>query len=259
MKYIYVTITATPCFTGRFIRTITNSNYNHVSLCFEPTLKELYSFARRYKSTPFCGGFVKESANRYKQKGRVAKLLLHKIPVTDEEYDNIILRIEDFLYNNEEYVYNNLAAVMSLLHLKIQVKNSYTCVEFVAEQLKDLSALKRRLTKKFYSIDSLREALSPFLVYSGRFPIEDGDWGDDRFNQKLSVKDIISEELSDGRKLATNLVVTVYPEMRDMVKSAGESVSNSAKNGYRQVKKQYRNVKNSYFPKKGGNLHGKNT
>lgn len=213
MKHIYVTVTATPCFTGRFIRTVTNSNYNHVSISFEPTLKELYSFARRYKSTPFCGGFVKESPRRYRHGGRRAKLLLFKIPVSNDEYTYMLDRIKDFMKNNKDYVYNNLSAVMSLLHLKIKVKNSYTCVEFVSEQLKQLSSLRDRMTKDFYTVNSLKDALSPFLVYEGRFPVYRNDWGDDLFNKRLSVMDIIGEELSDYRKLVTNLVVTLYDEM----------------------------------------------
>jgi len=211
MKNIYVAITATPCFTGRFIRAITNSSYNHVSICFEPTLKELYSFARRYKSTPFCGGFVKESSNRYRQKGRVAKLLLYRIPMTDVEYSEMADRLEIFMKNNREYVYNNLSAVMSLLHLRMQVKNSYTCVEFVTEQLSYLSSLGGVLKEKFYSIDSLKAALSDFLIYSGPFPTGSHGWGDDTFNHKLSVGRIIREEYTDNKKLLSNFIFTIYP------------------------------------------------
>lgn len=212
MEHIYVAVTATPCFTGRFIRTVTNSGYNHVSLCFEPSLKQMYSFARRYKSTPFCGGFVCESQNRYRQKGRVAKLQLFKIPVSDEEYEDIHCRIREFFANNSDYVYNNLSAVISLLHLNIKVKNSYTCVEFATEQLKSLIALKGVLVKRFYSVDSLRRALAPFLVYSGPFPIGTEGWGEDEFNKKLSVRRIIREEYSDNKKLISNLIITLAPE-----------------------------------------------
>lgn len=217
MEYIYVAITATPCFTGRFIRTITNSAYNHVSICFEPSLREMYSFARRYKSTPFCGGFVRESSNRYRQKGRVAKLLLFKVPISDREYADIENRLRNFIENNKDYVYNNLSAVMSLLHLKIKVRNSYTCVEFATEQLSRLSAFRGRLKGDFYSIDSLKEALSPFLVYSGPFPTKKQGWGEDRFDKKLSLSDIIGEEYRDNKKLLSNFIVTVCPSFGEMM------------------------------------------
>jgi len=215
MEHIYVAITATPCFTGRFIRAITNSNYNHVSICFEPTLREMYSFARRYRSTPFCGGFVKESSNRYRQNGRVAKLLLFKIPISEGELSEMQRRLSEFICNNRDYVYNNLSAVMSLLHLKLKVKNSYTCVEFVTEQLSHLSALNGRLEGNFHSIDSLKGALSPFLMYSGPFPIGKHGWGDDTFNQRLSLSGIIGEEYSDNKKLIKNFIFTLYPRAEE--------------------------------------------
>lgn len=227
MKYIYAAVTATPCFTGRFIRTVTNSDYNHVSLCLDPKLEEMYSFARRYKSTPFCGGFVRESSNRYKQNGRIAKLLLYKIPTSDEEYHSIEARLKKFIRDNSDYVYNNLSAVMSLLHLKMKVKNSYTCVEFASELLGDLESLKPYLGGNFYSIDSLRAALTPFLVYEGPFPVGRHDWGNDRFNQKLSVAKIIHEEYSDGKKLAQNLVFTLLaPQNTDKINKKGGTATN---------------------------------
>lgn len=224
MKYIYAAVTSTPCFTGRLIRTVTNSDYNHVSLCLDPKLEEMYSFARRYRSTPFCGGFVRESSNRYKQKGRVAKLLLYKIPVSDDEYLDLENKLKKFIHDNSDYVYNNLSAVMSLLHLKMKVKNSYTCVEFASELLSNLESMKPTLTRKFYSIDSLRTALAPFLAYEGPFPVGKHGWGNDSFNQKLSAAKIIHEEYSDGKKLVQNLVFTLFTP--DNTNSIGKNKNN---------------------------------
>lgn len=64
MKTIYVMFSSTHKTTGRFIRAVTQFDYNHVSVGFNPTSDTWYSFARRVRSNPWSGGFVKETWSR---------------------------------------------------------------------------------------------------------------------------------------------------------------------------------------------------
>lgn len=205
-KYIFVAVSATPSFTGRMIRTLTSSRYNHIAISFCPDLSLCYSFARRYKNTPFCGGFVSESPKRYVQGGRVAGVRIYRIPVSDVEYEWAIAKCRSFAALGERSVYNNFSAVMSLVHTKVNVKNAYTCVEFAVEILGGFSATGYINKRKWYSVDSLKRQLEQFHVYSGRFPVDGADWGDDKFAQRLSFTEIVKEEISSNGRLLMNAI-----------------------------------------------------
>ena len=79
-KKLYVVFSATPLKVGSMIRTVTGEKYNHVSISFSPRLKTLYSYARYYKKAPLYGGFVKENAERYQNKGKTLIFLFVQFP-----------------------------------------------------------------------------------------------------------------------------------------------------------------------------------
>ena len=80
-NYVYIVLSATPYRMGRWIRRATGEAYNHVSIATEESLTTLYSFARRYYRTPFHGGFVTETPDRYHHKGLSSHIRLYRLPV----------------------------------------------------------------------------------------------------------------------------------------------------------------------------------
>ena len=60
-KYnLYVLLTRTPLKTGKFLRKVTNFEYNHCSISFDKDFKILYSFSRRHKNSTFYACFTIE-------------------------------------------------------------------------------------------------------------------------------------------------------------------------------------------------------
>ena len=57
-KTIYIILTETGSLLSRAIQVYTQKNFNHVSIAFDPELKEMYSFGRKYENNPLIGGFV---------------------------------------------------------------------------------------------------------------------------------------------------------------------------------------------------------
>ncbi len=186
-----------------------------MALSFTEDLSNCYSFARRYRKTPFCGGFVSESPKRYVKNGRAAKIRVYKIPVTDNEFLLAKNKCLGFEKMEKKTAYNNFSAVMSLVHIKVRVKNAYTCVEFITEILNDISSVKSVSKKKWYSVDSLMMRLEKFKVYTGTFPTVGADWGRDRYNEKLSFLDIIYEEVSSNGRLIYNAITSAENERRE--------------------------------------------
>lgn len=188
-KYLYLVFSVTPYKVGKVIRFFTNYNFNHVSVSLSPDLKKLYTFARRYRNVPFCGGFVTESPLRFKNKGRLAEIKVFKIPVSEESFKGA----SDFLFSVKSapdlYVYNMLSAIFSLVRLKIRIPQSFTCAEFAAEMLSRAVPEESFDPDKFYSIKDLGKLLEKYTVYEGSvlpFLDENLSWGHDLFSEEKS-------------------------------------------------------------------------
>lgn len=164
-QYIYVVFSATPYKMGKFIRKITKQQYNHVSIAFDDTLKEMYSFARHYQDTPLYGGFVEESHARYFYKEEASKVKVHAIPLDLKEYEDVSLYIQSFKENQKEYLYNTISAIFTPLRYRVQIHKSYTCTEFATSVLAQLNTGIEE--KEFYSIEELEKELEHCIIFQG--------------------------------------------------------------------------------------------
>ena len=137
-KSLYVLFSATPYRMGKCIRFITGEPYNHVSIATEEDLRECYGFARRYYETPFYGGFVTERPSRYIHNGRVSKIRLYRLPLTNAQWLKLDTLLQSMRSQPERYLYNHLSAMMAPMHLKVKVRDAFTCAEFVVSVLNRL-------------------------------------------------------------------------------------------------------------------------
>lgn len=188
-KYLYVVLSSTPCKLGKFIRLMTHYTYNHVSVSLTASLDNLYSFARHYKQTPLCGGFVNESSLRYKNRRKYAKIKIFAIPVSDVQYDKLSMFISSIAKNSPDYVYNTISAVFSVIHKKIVIRHAFTCIEFAIEILSRFQQEVNIRNDKFYTIKQLDKILFPYLIYEGSIaPIAlYATWKNDTFPQRKKL------------------------------------------------------------------------
>ena len=151
--FLYVVLSATPTRTGAFIRRYTRNSFNHISISFDSKLEPLYSFARHFYSTPFYGGFVKESLSRYHLKGSAAHLRVFRIPVSQEQLAQLHRHIDYMLSRQDQYLYNHLSALAVPFRKTVKTSDSYTCVEFCVEILHSIGLSVT--PGKFYSLRQL--------------------------------------------------------------------------------------------------------
>lgn len=170
-KYLYIIFSSVPTKIGKLIRTITRFPYNHLSISLDPELKSMYSFARRYYSTPFYGGFVHESISRYHIKTKQSQIILCRIPITSEQFHSLSQKLQTMLENNDRYIYNHLSAITSIIHKNIKLTDAYMCTEFVVEILHSIGI--HIDPKAFYSIRDLEKMLHCFVIYTGPIPEAD--------------------------------------------------------------------------------------
>ena len=166
-KYVYVVFSSTQYMIAKCIRTLTHHRYNHVSISLDGNLQTLYSFARRYEDTPFCGGFVVETPERYMRRNVAASVQVCAIPVTDAQHDAIRAHLQAYQSEAKEYVYNYIGALTFLFRRRIALEKCHTCVDFATElaSMTDAGISPER----FYSIRGLARNLARYKVYEGHF------------------------------------------------------------------------------------------
>ena len=166
--FLYIVVSSTPSRMGHFIRRITGQDYNHISVSLDPQLLTLYSFARRYYRTPLFGGFVQETPARYCINGTTSPIEVYRIPLSDEIHRQIQHILNRMHKHEQRYLYNHLTALFFPLGIHIPVKDSYVCVDFCAKILRHAGI--QIPTGQHYTIDTIRQLLSPFLHYTGYMP-----------------------------------------------------------------------------------------
>lgn len=167
-KYLYVLFSATPYRMGQMIRMVTGESYNHVAIATEEDLRDLYSFSRRYYTTPFYGGFVSEHPSRYHRDGVPANVRLYRLPLTNRQWELLQELLGKMRRRADRYLYNHLSALAAPLHIKVRVRDAFTCVEFTVKVLNTLGFDFD--PKKFYTVGDIADRLGSYHIYSGEFP-----------------------------------------------------------------------------------------
>ena len=167
-RYLYIIFSATPTKIGRFIRSITRSEYNHISVSLDTQLHQMYSFARYYYRTPFYGGFVLESPSRYWINGESSRIAVYKLPIDPETYDSLSAHLKNMLQRKERFLYNHFSAWAVPFRRRIPTKDAYACVEFCMEimQIAGVSFDP----SKYYTIKDLQRILHAYQYYMGSMP-----------------------------------------------------------------------------------------
>lgn len=207
-KYIYVVFSSTPTFMGKLIRTVTGVSYNHVSVALDNTFKTMYSFARYNKYSPLVGGLVEEESMRYLyNEDKHVEVRILEIPVSLEEYNDIKEKINEMLKNKEIYIYNTFSAIAYPFNKKIEIKDSYTCIEFTIKILENLNLVDGDTHVE--TIQSLLNFLDKYCIYEGDFlkVAEKNDEYDVNFFKRKSPLRVLIDTMRHFEKLTVRCVV----------------------------------------------------
>ena len=204
-KHLYVVFSSTNCGIGRFVRFVTKNFYNHTSVSLDSNLSTLYSFARLHKNAPFYGGFVCESGLRY-QGEPPTKIKVAALPLTDEQYNKATLFFETMKKERNKYLYNLFAAINSPSHHKVNIPNTFTCVEFAIKTIDLLQIIPEVNANNFYTINQLENILRDYVIYEDLFPQNNTQWGTDLYPHPLTPWQIVKYSLLTQLKLIKRLV-----------------------------------------------------
>lgn len=135
---IYLVLTRTGTWLSKTIGYFTQDEYTHLSISFDNTLNNMFSFGRTNPSNPFSGGFVVEdiSSGVFKMFPN-AKCLVYKKTITEDQYINLKSGLEDFLNDKDAYKYSVLGLIGIQLNYPIERSYYYFCSQFVFKLLID--------------------------------------------------------------------------------------------------------------------------
>ena len=186
MKTIYIVFSATPYRMGRMIRAVLRNTYNHVALAFDEDLSTMYSFARFHANAPLYGGFVYESLRRHYHGNHCSHIKVCRLEIEDENYARLRAFVSGMEHHARHYIYNTYSALLTPLHIRLLIRDSYTCAEFVGDALSLAGlALPRGA---FHSLKRTERLLDSCVIYEGLCEgyVQDAEWGEDRFPERLS-------------------------------------------------------------------------
>lgn len=129
-KMIYIVLTKTKTVLSKAIQIYTQHDFNHVSISFDPKLKEMYSFGRKNINNPWIGGFVHENPSSTLL--RESNCVILACPVTDQQYTLLKNRITYYKKNENEYKYNFIGLFGVACRVKIKRERAFFCSQFIS-------------------------------------------------------------------------------------------------------------------------------
>ncbi|MFD2762435.1 hypothetical protein [Lentibacillus juripiscarius] len=165
-KTVYLLFTDTGTCLARVINFVTRQPLNHVSITFDPELREVYSFGRKRPRNPFIGGFVKEDVQSSFLSS--SDCALYAYVLTEEDCQRVKKRIAEIEKNKRHYKYNFIGLFGVLLQIRLRRDNALFCSQFVATVLLDATAVNFSKPACFMTPTDIRNHKGMRLVYEGR-------------------------------------------------------------------------------------------
>lgn len=138
-KKIFIILTNTGTVLTRLIGMYTKAPYNHVSICFDDELEEIYSFGRTRPWNPLWGGFVQEKLTEGGIYNRFDETVctIYELKIPHKNYNYLRNNIEKFKKYRRRYYFNTFAFLGVVINHPIKIPYGYFCSYFVAHVLKE--------------------------------------------------------------------------------------------------------------------------
>lgn len=121
---------------SKIIRLFTGDEFTHISISFNASMKEMYTFGRNTDPKHFYeGGFVVENINGEYHKSRNMPYIVYMILATKAEIELMKTKLRYFSSNKTSFKYNFPAIVQNYFNIENDDEYAYYCSRFVAEIL----------------------------------------------------------------------------------------------------------------------------
>ena len=154
---LYIMISETDTQLGRFIRSVSQFQYNHVSMSLDPTFHEWVSFGRYNREAPLYSGFITESPERFLAKGFDTHVRIFRLPVSKERYEEIRNLFSHAGQADCGLVYNTFDAMAAAFRRRVEIPGAFTCLSFACAVI----------GKRYITIEALDADMKSLMIYDG--------------------------------------------------------------------------------------------
>ncbi|RHW32766.1 hypothetical protein D1B33_16495 [Lysinibacillus yapensis] len=165
-KEIYIVLTETNTVLSRGIRLYTQHEFNHVSLAFDSSLREMYSFGRKHENNPWIGGFVQE--NPASKLLRESNCAIYACPVTEAQYQMLQDKIDYYKKHQKNFKYNFVGLLGVACKVKLKRKRAFFCSQFIATLFKETGLSLHGFCPYFMKPNDFINLPSISLIYKGK-------------------------------------------------------------------------------------------
>lgn len=142
MKSIYILLTRSKTSISRLIQMATTDDYTHVSIAFDDTLSQFYSFGRKQPHFPLPAGLIQESlTNCFFDYHKDMPCALYELKVTKSVFAQALSEVQRMITKKQQYRYNIIGLVCCKFSIQYQRDKYYFCSQFVAEILEKSKAV----------------------------------------------------------------------------------------------------------------------
>ena len=139
MNNYYIVLSHSNTLMARVVRIFTGAYWNHTSLALSGELNEFYSFGRKNPRLLFPAGFISEGVHTgYFGLKPKTKIAVYEAQMTDEEYSNMLTKLDEFRLKRHQYRYNLLGLPAIQGNIAWGRRKHYTCSGFVAYCMRDI-------------------------------------------------------------------------------------------------------------------------
>jgi len=146
---IYIMCAYTGTWFSRAIKLFTRSKYVHLSIAFDPELKEIYSFGRKDPRHILPAGFNKENLDEMIEVYKNVSCCVYEIDVSKYDIKKLKKDVNKYVKEEEKYRYDILGLSLILVGKSYNRKYHRVCSQFVGKLLQDNDVYN---FKKHYSL-----------------------------------------------------------------------------------------------------------
>lgn len=134
---VYVILTYTGSLVSRGVKFFTGDEYTHVSISFDSSLRNMYTFGRLNDENIFRGTFKKEdiSSPYYQNHDPKVPYAVYIVPCTESEVKLMKKRMKYFSENRDKFHFDFTGLFLNGLGIPNAPENRYFCSRFVSEVL----------------------------------------------------------------------------------------------------------------------------
>lgn len=159
MHHINIIISKTDTIVGKVIRTITKSEWNHISVVLDGDYEHIYSYTRKYVYLMFPAYLHFEPIKR------LSKIAIAEIPISDEDF----IKLKNYLSNLTQKIrfYNYPQLILIKWNKELKIDGMHICSSFAAEVLSFTDEITLEKDILLYTPMDIYELVSKYIKFIG--------------------------------------------------------------------------------------------